>query len=59
MDDRKKHEPGDRVETAGDYVPVNADGDRNAGPISLAAGDTFPPLSGTDQSWVASGSRDE
>jgi hypothetical protein len=52
MPGRQRHEPGTRVERAGEYVPVDEDGDRTAGPIPLEAGDEFPPLNGADEAWM-------
>ena len=55
MAEKQTYEPGSRVEEAGDYVPVDGDGDRTAGPIPLSAGDDFPPLNGPDERWTAVG----
>jgi hypothetical protein len=57
--EQQKHEPGTRVETAGDYVPIDGKGDRTAGPVPLAEGDDFPPLNGPDEAWVAAGTGGE
>jgi hypothetical protein len=53
MNKEQRHEPGTRVKTSGEYVPVDGDGDRTAGPVPLESGDEFPPLNSPDEAWVS------
>jgi len=53
MNTEQRHEPGTRVKTSGEYVPVDEGGDRTAGPIPLESGDEFPPLNSPDEAWVS------
>ena len=45
------HRPGARVESSGDYAPVDQQGKRTGGPVPLEEGDEFPPVDGATVGW--------